>query len=68
MPRPGLSPVLLVPLSATAGTGRTGFVPVGPNNYPFYSTDEIYKPVLQNDGGQLSGMNGSFACSHAGMY
>lgn len=28
---------------------------MGPNNYPFYSTDEIYKPVLQSDGGQLSG-------------
>ncbi len=37
------------------GTGRTGFIPVGPNNYPFYSSDEVYKPVLQSDGGQLSG-------------
>ena len=39
-----------------AGTGRTGFIPVGPNNYPFYSSDEVYKPVLQSDGGQLSGV------------
>jgi hypothetical protein len=38
------------------GTGRTGFIPVAPNNYPFYSsTDEVYTPVLQSDGGQLSG-------------
>jgi hypothetical protein len=43
------------PCNCTTGTGRTGFIPVGPNNYPFYSTDEIYKPVLQSDGGQLSG-------------
>jgi hypothetical protein len=39
-----------------AGTGRTGFIPVAPNNYPFYSSaDEVYTPVLQSDGGQLSG-------------
>ncbi|KAF6264124.1 hypothetical protein COO60DRAFT_1634562 [Scenedesmus sp. NREL 46B-D3] len=36
-------------------TGRTGFIPVAPNNYPFYSSDhEVYTPVLQSDGGQLS--------------
>lgn len=39
----------------TPGTGRTGFIPVAPNNYPFYSSsDEVYTPVLQSDGGQLS--------------
>jgi hypothetical protein len=39
-----------------AGTGRTGFIPVAPNNYPFYSSsDEVYTSVLQSDGGQLSG-------------
>eukprot|EP00877_Chromochloris_zofingiensis_P002825 jgi/Chrzof1/12543/UNPLg00494.t1 len=38
----------------TPGTGRTGFQPVPPNNYPFYSEDEVYTPVLQPDGGQLS--------------
>lgn len=37
------------------GTGRTGFLPVAPNNFPFYSADEVYQPVLQSDGGQLSG-------------
>ena len=42
--------------SAHAGTGRTGFMPVPPNNYPFYSQDEIYTPVVQADGGQLSGL------------
>lgn len=39
-----------------SGTGRTGFQPVPPNNYPFYSEDEVYTPVLQPDGGQLSGI------------
>eukprot|EP00879_Flechtneria_rotunda_P010795 GHRR01011280.1.p1 GENE.GHRR01011280.1~~GHRR01011280.1.p1 ORF type:complete len:213 (+),score=48.92 GHRR01011280.1:992-1630(+) len=38
----------------TPGTGRTGFIPVAPNNYPFYNQDEVYTPVLQSDGGQLS--------------
>lgn len=38
-----------------AGTGRTGFIPVAPNNYPFYTEEEVYTPVLQSDGGQLSG-------------
>eukprot|EP00775_Hariotina_reticulata_P008823 gene8823-9002_t len=38
----------------TPGTGRTGFLPVPPNNYPFYRQDEVYNPVLQSDGGQLS--------------
>jgi hypothetical protein len=49
-----------------AGTGRTGFIPVGPNNYPFYRSDETYKPVLQSDGGQLSGKHAhahSMSCS-----
>ncbi len=38
-----------------AGTGRTGFLNVPPNNYPFYAEHEKYKPVMQADGGQLSG-------------
>ncbi|GAB4820460.1 hypothetical protein N2152v2_007506 [Parachlorella kessleri] len=36
------------------GTGRTGYMPVPPNNYPFYSEEEKYVPVVQADGGQLS--------------
>jgi len=28
---------------------------VGPNNFPFYSESERYQPVIQADGGQLSG-------------
>lgn len=27
-----------------------------PNNYPFYNDDEKYIPIMQADGGQLSGM------------
>jgi hypothetical protein len=42
----------------TPGTGRTGFMNVPPNNYPFYNDDEKYVPVVQADGGQLSGMWG----------
>lgn len=38
-----------------AGTGRTGFLAVPPNNYPFYNEFEKYVPVMQADGGQLSG-------------
>ena len=38
----------------TPGTGRTGFMNVPPNNYPFYSDEEKYVPVMQADGGQLS--------------
>ena len=38
-----------------AGTGRTGFITVPPNNYPFYNDDEKYVPIMQADGGQLSG-------------
>ncbi|KXZ47771.1 hypothetical protein GPECTOR_33g653 [Gonium pectorale] len=38
----------------TPGTGRTGFLRVAPNNYPFYSEDEKYAAVVQPDGGQLS--------------
>ena len=41
--------------SPSAGTGRTGYVSVPPNNYPFYSEDEKYVPIVQADGGQLSG-------------
>jgi hypothetical protein len=43
-----------MPFSSRAGTGRTGFIPVPPNNYPFYNEDEKYVPVMQADGGQLS--------------
>lgn len=39
----------------TAGTGRTGYLHVAPNSYPFYSDDEKYIPIMQADGGQLSG-------------
>eukprot|EP00201_Polytomella_parva_P006050 CAMPEP_0175076206 /NCGR_PEP_ID=MMETSP0052_2-20121109/22564_1 /TAXON_ID=51329 ORGANISM="Polytomella parva, Strain SAG 63-3" /NCGR_SAMPLE_ID=MMETSP0052_2 /ASSEMBLY_ACC=CAM_ASM_000194 /LENGTH=91 /DNA_ID=CAMNT_0016345251 /DNA_START=391 /DNA_END=666 /DNA_ORIENTATION=- len=39
----------------TPGSGRTGFQKVAPNNYPFYSAQERYIPVIQADGGQLSG-------------
>lgn len=38
-----------------AGSGRTGYQSVPPNNYPFYDEDEKYVPVMQADGGQLSG-------------
>lgn len=38
----------------TPGTGRTGYMPIPPNNYPFYNDDEKYVPVIQPDGGQLS--------------
>lgn len=34
----------------TPGTGRTGFMNVPPNNYPFYSDAEKYVPVMQADG------------------
>ena len=37
------------------GTGRTGYLQVAPNNYPFYSDEEKYIPIMQSDGGQLSG-------------
>jgi hypothetical protein len=33
---------------------------VPPNNYPFYNDDEKYVPIMQADGGQLSGKNKSF--------
>merc|ERR1712037_110396 len=38
----------------TPGTGRTGYMPIPPNNYPFYKDEEKYEPVVQPDGGQLS--------------
>lgn len=38
-----------------AGVGRTGYISVPPNNYPFYSEEERYVPIVQADGGQLSG-------------
>lgn len=43
------------PSPFVAGTGRTGYLPVPPNNYPFYNDNEKYIPVMQADGGQLSG-------------
>lgn len=43
------------PPTHCAGSGRTGYLPVPPNNYPFYNDDEKYVPVMQADGGQLSG-------------
>ena len=39
----------------TPGTGRTGYMAIPPNNYPFYNEEEKYVPVVQPDGGQLSG-------------
>ena len=30
-------------------------MPIPPNNYPFYKDEEKYEPVVQPDGGQLSG-------------
>jgi hypothetical protein len=53
MPPPSAPPPLS--LLFPAGTGRTGFLPVPPNNYPFYKGDSRYTPVVQPDGGQLSG-------------
>ncbi len=38
-----------------AFAGTTGFIDVPSNNYPFYSAVEKYRPVMQQDGGQLSG-------------
>lgn len=43
------------PFPPSPGTGRTGYLAVPPNNYPFYNDDEKYVPVMQADGGQLSG-------------
>ena len=51
-----LSDHCLIHSSFVAGTGRTGYLQVPPNNYPFYSDDEKYMPVMQSDGGQLSGV------------
>jgi hypothetical protein len=39
----------------TPGSGHTGMHSTPPNNYPFYAESERYQPVLQSDGGQLSG-------------
>ncbi|KAG2426193.1 hypothetical protein HXX76_013174 [Chlamydomonas incerta] len=65
VPAPGADPtayeVAFSKYNPTPGTGRTGFLAVPPNNYPFYSEGEAggaggekYVPVLQPDGGQLS--------------
>ena len=32
----------------------TGYHDIAPNNYPFFSEEEKYKPLIQNDGGILS--------------
>lgn len=53
-----------MPPVACAGTGRTGYLAVPPNNYPFYSEGEKYVPVMQADGGQLSGARGRRAGCH----
>ncbi len=37
------------------GSGTTGLCAVAPNPYPFYSSSEQYRAVVQPDGGQLSG-------------
>lgn len=42
------------PFNPTPGTGKTGLSPVPPNNYPFYNDDEMYRPNMQADGGQVS--------------
>ena len=31
-----------------------GYHDIPPNNYPFFSEEEKYKPLIQNDGGILS--------------
>ncbi|PNW79639.1 hypothetical protein CHLRE_08g361100v5 [Chlamydomonas reinhardtii] len=67
VPPPGADPtayeVAFSKYNPTPGTGRTGFLAVPPNNYPFYTSEgegpagrggEKYVPVLQPDGGQLS--------------
>ena len=46
----------VTPYNPTPGTGRTGYMAIPPNNYPFYTKEEKYIPVVQPDGGQLSGM------------
>lgn len=51
-------PTHFYPPPMPAGTGRTGMYRVPPNNYPFYSEEERYVPVIQADGGQLSGVEG----------
>ena len=38
----------------TPGSGRVGFMPIPPNNYPFYNDDEKYVPIVQADGGICS--------------
>lgn len=39
------------------GTGTTGFIDIPSKNYSFYSGEEKYRPVMQQDGGQLSEWN-----------
>ena len=67
-PAPAPPPLLPSPLPnecptsflSAEGTGRTGMYRVPPNSYPFYGDAERYTPVMQADGGQLSG--GSTEC------
>ena len=58
-PSRALAPTRPNPLTnpGGAGSGRTGYQPVPPNNYPFYNDDEKYKPIIFADGGQFSGEN-----------
>ena len=52
-----------------AGVGRTGYINVPPNNYPFYSEEERYVPIMQADGGQLSGdCKGMVSIGSSAMY
>lgn len=52
-----------------AGSGHTGMHSIAPNNFPFYSESERYRPVIQSDGGQLSGARGKgkLACVEAAV-
>lgn len=47
---------MMAPLLTHTGTGKTGYMHVPPNPYPFYNEDERYLPLIQPDGGQMSGM------------
>lgn len=56
----------LTAVRAVAGVGRTGYINVAPNNYPFYSEEERYVPIMQADGGQLSGIHVRMHTQHEG--
>lgn len=42
------------PFNPTPGTGRTGYVDVPPNNFPWVKEESRFVPPIQADGGQLS--------------